>query len=252
MTVVGSAFAGIGRGAWLIARAGRGGVDDLIEQDELALDRLAGAFERLGWRPLGILATLAALIGLAMGIAASRVLETFYAERLVEPVLVRALARDVVPLLIGIFAAGRVAVETAARLGAMRLNSELDALQAIGADPVRYVVTPALAAVLIATPLQVAVAFVCAWLGMGAVLSLDVISDLRVLADTTLDAATFLALLIGCGKALLYQLVALAVGAGSGTVETRGITAVGRQSMHAFTTGLLFVIALAAVSVLLQ
>lgn len=245
-------LAAVGRASWLAARAVGGVARDALEPDRLASDRLARAFDRLGWRPIPTLALLGLMIGVAFGTASARVLHGFYAERLVEPLVSHLLARDVVPLLVGVFAAGRVAVETAVRFGAMRLSSELDALRAIGHDPVRYVVAPALAAVVVATPLQLATVFACAWLGFAAVLDLSVITAFPIAVRTTLDEATFRALLLGLVKALVYNVGALVVGAVAGLGESRGIAAVGREATHAFTGGLLLVIAVAVLSVLIE
>ena len=244
--------AAVGRAGWLLVHGAHGIVSDTVEQDRLAGDRLAAAFERLGWRPIATLALLGLMIGLASGIAAARTLHSFYAERLVEPLVSRVLARDVVPLLIGVFAAGRVAVETAVRFGAMRLGSELDALRSTGHDPVRYVIAPALAAVVMATPLQFVTVFACAWLGFAVVLDLSVVTSLPVLAHTALAIQTFRALLWGLLKTLVYNVGALVVGARAGLDDRRGIAALGREATHAFTGGLLLVIAIGVFSVLIQ
>ena len=156
------------------------------------------------------------------------------------------------PLLIGVFAAGRVAVETAVRFGAMRLGSELDALRITGHDPVRYVIAPALAAVVMATPLQFVTVFACAWLGFAVVLDLSVVTSLPVLAHTALAIQTFRALLWGLLKTLVYNVGALVVGALAGLDDRRGIAALGREATHAFTGGLLLVIAIGVFSVLIQ
>lgn len=241
----------IGTAGWLVARAARGIIKDAAERDELALDRVSSALSRFLWQPLPVLIVLALLTGVAAGEVAIRVLRVAYFEEWVERGFAHALAYHVVPLLLGIFAAGRVAVETTSRIGGMRLNRELDALVAIGQDPVRFVVTPTLAAVLVAAPLQTLIAFAAAWLGFGTALAHAGISSFTKLSANTLGSDRFIDLLAGGGKTMLYSILALGVGAAIGSDDRRGLSALSGQAMAAFTFGLLAVLSAAVVLLLL-
>src|SRR5205085_186945 len=101
------------------------------------------------------------------------VLQLYAADLLVLPALSRVLVRDVSPLVIGIFAAGRVSVALAARLGGMRLRREIEALEGLGVDPARYVLSPALVAIVIAAPIHAFLASFTALLAAGFALKLQ-------------------------------------------------------------------------------
>lgn len=236
----------LGAAAWLMAQAVRGGVLDLVERDELARARLAAALDTFVWRPLPTLMALAALVGVIVGVSAANVLRLYHAELAVGGGLAIAMVREILPVLIGVFAAGRVAVELAARLGGMRLGRELEALEAMGLDPGRYVLTPALIAVVLAAPVHTVAAVTSAFLSTGLVLQQDALVPWPNYFELTLTPDVFRATLTGMGKSLLFFLIAAGVGAAAGSRVERGPRAVGLQATSAFTAGLLGVLAAAA------
>jgi len=236
----------IGGAVWLVARGARGLVQDFLDEDVLAVGRTAEAFVRFAWRPLPVLAILSALLGLIIGVSVAQLLRRYPAEIVVEPPLARIMARDAAPLLVGVFASGRISVELAARLGAMNLDREIEALETLGHDPARYVVAPSLAAVMAAAPVHVLAAYACMWAAAGWILQLDGVSPWGHYDQLTLTASSANALLLGMAKALSYSLLALAVGVTIGSREGRGPAAIGRQSTAAFTFGLLAIFSAAA------
>lgn len=63
------------------------------------------------------------------------------------------LASELGPVLAGVMLAGRVGGALTAELGTMNVSEQLLALRAMGADPVRYLVTPRIIACILLTPL---------------------------------------------------------------------------------------------------
>ncbi len=138
-------LAAIGAGAWLTVRAALGMGRRLIAGDALAQRQLADGLPLHVWRPLRTLLPLAALAGIIAGIGAARLLALYNAQIPVLGALAEIVLRDIVPLLVGLFACGSVSVALSSRLGAMALNREIDALEALGRDPVAHALGPALA-----------------------------------------------------------------------------------------------------------
>jgi phospholipid/cholesterol/gamma-HCH transport system permease protein len=69
-----------------------------------------------------------------------------------------ALVRELGPVLSGLMVAGRVASAIAAELGSMVVSQQIDAMRALGTDPVRKLVAPRLVALLITLPLLTLIA----------------------------------------------------------------------------------------------
>lgn len=81
------------------------------------------------------------------------------------PVVSIAMCRELGPVLAALMVAGRMGAAMAAEIGTMRVSEQIDALRAMGTDPIDYLVVPRLAAVLVSMPLLTAEAI---WFGISA------------------------------------------------------------------------------------
>jgi phospholipid/cholesterol/gamma-HCH transport system permease protein len=108
----------------------------------------------MGVLPLGVIAGLA--VGAVVWMHLRGTVETF-AGREAVPLLPRALALAVVlefaPLIAGLMVAGRTGASFGAELGSMRLTEQIDALEVLGASPMRLLVGPRVLACMVALPL---------------------------------------------------------------------------------------------------
>jgi len=240
-----------GHAVWLTGRAGQGMAGRLLAGDPLAVRALAEAVRQFVWTPLPTLLALSALVGLIAGILVTRVLAVYNADSVVVGALDATLLRQVLPLVVGIFASGSVAVELTARLGAMSLANEIDALESLGHDPVGHVLGPPLVAILAAAPLHMALAAIAALLGAGLPLSFGANLGWHALMRMALAKPVAAALLAGIAKAVVFAWLAFAVGSTIGAAPIRRPAEIGRRTRRAFTVGLLATFSTAALWVAL-
>jgi phospholipid/cholesterol/gamma-HCH transport system permease protein len=110
-------------------------------------------------------------------------LSLFGAESYVYVGIALSVTREFAPLITAILIAGRSGSALAARLSTMTINQEVDALRAMGINPVRFLVAPALIAMLVMLPSLTVwsnlVSFTAAGISMAAFHS-DVLSVLSV------------------------------------------------------------------------
>ena len=241
-----AALRGAGTGAWMVTRAVRGTWRRWNAGDPLLAAALARDLARFLWSPLPTLVALAVLTGAIAGISAARILSLYHAELLVLRALVDALLRQVLPLVIGVFAASGVAVTVATRLAAMSLQREIDALETMGHDPVPFALGTPVVAVAAAVPVHVAMAGIAAILGAGVPLAAGANVPWRMIASIATAQPAVAALATGMAKVALFASLALMVGAATGArrVATPGdLSAIGTR---AFTRGLLAVFVAAA------
>ena len=76
-----------------------------------------------------------------------------------------SMVKELGPVLAAVMLAGRVGSAMAAELGTMRVTEQIDALRAMGADPIRVLVVPRVAACIIYIPLLTVIADFCGVLG---------------------------------------------------------------------------------------
>lgn len=76
----------------------------------------------------------------------------FGAESLVGSVVALSMTREMGPVLTGLIVAGRAGAAMAAELGTMRVTEQIDALETLATNPVKYLVVPRFIASLVMLP----------------------------------------------------------------------------------------------------
>ncbi len=105
-----------------------------------------------------IVALIAFLIAVIVAYIGAQQLRAYGGEIYVADLVTVAVLRELGVLLTAIIVAGRSGSAFAAEIGVMRLNDEVDALRAIGLDPVEVLVLPRVLGLVIALPLLTVVA----------------------------------------------------------------------------------------------
>ncbi|MBX3704301.1 MAG: MlaE family lipid ABC transporter permease subunit [Steroidobacteraceae bacterium] len=117
-----------------------------------------------------IVALIAFLISVIVAYIGAQQLRKFGGEIFVVDLVTVAVLRELGVLLTAIIVAGRSGSAYAAELGVMKLNEEVDALRAIGMDPVEVLVLPRVLGLVIALPVLTVIADAMGLAG-GALLS---------------------------------------------------------------------------------
>ncbi len=105
-----------------------------------------------GLTAVPIVALIAFLISVIVAYIGAQQLRKFGGEIFVVDLVTIAVLRELGVLLTAIIVAGRSGSAFAAEIGAMKLNDEVDALRAIGMDPVEVLVLPRIFGLVIALP----------------------------------------------------------------------------------------------------
>jgi len=103
--------------------------------------------------PVVFLTTL--FTGMVMALQTFYGFKRFHAESLVGSVVALSLTRELAPVLTALMVTGRVGSAMAAELGTMRVTEQIDALTALGTEPVQYLVVPRISASVLMLPLLV-------------------------------------------------------------------------------------------------
>jgi phospholipid/cholesterol/gamma-HCH transport system permease protein len=122
-----------------------------------------------GITAIPIVALIAFLISVIVAYMSAQQLRSFGAEIFVVDLVTIGVLRELGVLLTAIIVAGRSGSAFAAEIGSMKLNEEVDALQATGVDPFEALVLPRVLGLVISLPLLTVVADLIGLVG-GAVL----------------------------------------------------------------------------------
>src|SRR5271154_6668918 len=119
----------------------------------------------VGYFSLPVVGLTAIFTGMVLALQSYTGFSRFSAEGAVATVVVLSVTRELGPVIASLMVAGRVGAAIAAAIGTMRVTDQIDALSTLSTNPMKYLVTPRLAAGIIALPLLVIVADVLGVLG---------------------------------------------------------------------------------------
>jgi len=91
--------------------------------------------------------------GAVMALQMSRALQTYGASSQVGQIVAITLVREMGPVLTALMVAGRNSSGMASELGSMKVTEQIDAMRALGTDPVKKLVVPRLLATIFVLPL---------------------------------------------------------------------------------------------------
>jgi phospholipid/cholesterol/gamma-HCH transport system permease protein len=128
--------------------------------------RLLGrALIGMGFLSLPVVSLTAIFAGMVIALQSYAGFARFSAQSQTATIVVLSVTRELGPVLASLMMAGRAGAAMAAELGTMRVTDQIDALQTLSTNPMKYLVTPRLLAGLIAMPLLVVVADILGVLG---------------------------------------------------------------------------------------
>lgn len=119
----------------------------------------------IGMKSVSVICLTAVSIGMVLGLHGYYTLVKFGSEGVLGAAVALTLIRELGPVLTAIMLIGRAGSAMAAELGIMRISEQIDALETMGIDPIRFLVSPKLAAMLISLPLLTAMADVVGIIG---------------------------------------------------------------------------------------
>jgi len=119
----------------------------------------------IGVKSLFVIVLTAAFSGMVLGLQGFYTLRKFGSEGLLGSAVALSLIRELGPVLSALMVTGRAGSALAAEIGIMRIGEQIDSLESMGIDPVRFLVSPRLLGALVAVPLLTAIFDVVGILG---------------------------------------------------------------------------------------
>ena len=114
--------------------------------------------EMLGVRSLSLGALVAMFAGLVISLQFAFFMPRFGIQHTVGKVVVLTLFRELAPVLTALTVGARIGSGITAELGSMKVTEQIDAIRALGADPVKKLVAPRVLACMMVLPALTALA----------------------------------------------------------------------------------------------
>lgn len=206
------------------------------------LAAVARQMREIGVDALPIVALLGFTIGLMLGIQFIASLSEFGAQSQVVVAVAKSVTREFGALITAILVAGRSGSALAARIGSMSVSQEVDALSVIGIEPVRYLVAPALIAMLVMLPVLTIFANAVAIFGAAlySAPALNVTPVAYLLQTMSLLAPGDI--WQGLAKSVVFALLITLIGVSTGFSVTGGAEGVGRATTRSVVLSICWII----------
>ena len=206
-------------------------VSDILEQMDI-----------IGVGSLPIVLLTGFFIGAVMVLQTAAQFERFGQTALTADIVSLALVRELGPSITGLLVTGRNASGMASELGSMVVTEQVDAMRAMGTDPIRKLVTPRVVATVLMFPLLTAMADFLGLIGGYLVALFTLRLDSVLYWTRAIDILDFSDLMQGLTKPLVYGFILATVGCYQGLTVKGGTQGVGRATTHAVVTASVFIL----------
>lgn len=186
--------------------------------------------DALGVRSLSIVVIVSLFSGMVLALQSTHSLERFGAKGFVGQVVALSLLREMGPVLTALVVAGRVGAGITAELGSMAVTEQVDAIRALGASPIRRLVLPRLAAILVMLPILTLLADGVGMLGGALVAWAEVGQPLGSYWTSSFRQVQWTDLFSGLGKSFFFAGFVGIIGCYNGLTATGGADGVGRAT----------------------
>jgi phospholipid/cholesterol/gamma-HCH transport system permease protein len=220
--------------AWMVAAPLRG--------KGLRVRSAIESFVEFGVRSLPIVGLICFLVGVIIALQSSYTLEKWGANRFIATLVAVSALREMAPLMSAIIITGRSGSAITAEIGTMKVGEEIDALEVMGLNPVKYLVVPKFMAMLSAVPCVTLIAMLIMIFG-GFVASVLVVGvDPTVYIEQTTRSLAEKDLFVGLVKSLFFGVAICWVGVYRGLQVEGGAEGVGKMTTSSVVTSIFLII----------
>jgi phospholipid/cholesterol/gamma-HCH transport system permease protein len=198
--------------------------------------------QRAGVDSVPLVGLVSFFLGLTMALLTGYQLERFGTERLVPGLVAISFTRELGPLITGIMLAARIGAAFTAELGTMKVNEEVEAIEAMGIGPLRFLVAPRVLALFLLMPCLSTVANLAA-IFASSLISYAYFSIAWVyFIDLVKDALLIRDIITGVMKSFMFGLLIATIACYRGLNVTGGASGVGVATTSSVVTAITIVI----------
>ena len=198
--------------------------------------------QKAGIGSIFIVAITAAFIGLALSTQLAKELFRRYgAEQLVGGLIGIAVIRELAPVITSIVVAGRVGAAISAEIGSMKVSEQIDALEVLGINPIKFLLVPRLLACGIVTPLLTVISAIISVVAGMILTEITVGLNPQVYLDSVRTFLDLRDVLIMMLKSLVFGSAISIIATTTGLMTRGGAEAVGNGATKTVVWGIILI-----------
>ncbi len=223
---------------------------NLVRPGNWRITAIVAQIEQTAFNAIPIVALLTFMVGAVIAFLGATVLESFGASIYTVDLIAFSFLREFGVLLTAILMAGRTASAFTAQIGSMKANEEIDAIRALGLNPLEILVLPRVLALMVAMPVLTFIAMLSGLFGgaMVCALSLDISPTMYIsMLHQNVEVRHFL---LGIAKAPIFAFLIAVIGCMEGFKVSGSAESVGEHTTSSVVQCIFVVILVDALAAL--
>jgi phospholipid/cholesterol/gamma-HCH transport system permease protein len=200
--------------------------------------------DTIGVGSLPIVSLIGFFSGAVMGMQMSKALQQYGAVGQTGQLVALTMVRELGPVLTAIAVAGRNAAGMASELGSMKVTEQIDAMRALGTDPLQKLVKPRLVATAVVLPLLTIIADFVGLLGGFVIAYFFLNLSSAQYWNNAWQSLEYRDITFGLLKPFVFAFAVALVGCYYGLATTGGTQGVGRSTTQAVVTSIILIFVL--------
>jgi phospholipid/cholesterol/gamma-HCH transport system permease protein len=196
----------------------------------------------LGVGSLAIIILTGTFTGGVLALNSANTLQRFGFTNQTGELVATSLIRELGPVLTCLMLAGRVGSGIAAELGSMIVSEQIDAMRALGTDPIKKLVIPRIIALVLMAPALTVICDLMGILGGMFVAVSQIYQSTSVFMASASKAMTFEEIFGGLLKPLVFGFIIAIIGCYMGLSTRGGTVGVGRSTTRSVVVASILVI----------
>jgi phospholipid/cholesterol/gamma-HCH transport system permease protein len=218
-------------------------VANLFRKPLYVMDMVQQA-DTIGVGSLPIVVLTGFFTGAVLALQASNTLERFGSITLVGQLVSTSMVRELGPVLTSLMVAGRNSSGMASELGSMVVTEQIDAMRALGTDPMKKLVTPRVVATVFMLFFLAIISDLVGLVGGLAIAKLLLRLDARQYWANAWETLVFQDVFMGLIKPVIFGFIIATVGCFYGMNARGGTQGVGRATTQAMVAASVLILAM--------
>jgi len=205
-------------------------------------ERILEQAQKAGYDSLPIISLISFFIGVILALQTAYLMQRLGSEMYIASIVALSLIRELGPVIIALVVAGRVGAAITAEIGTMQVTEQIDALETLATNPIKYLVVPRFLALSLMLPLLTLYGDIIGIFGgyLICVQKLGISSSLYL--NITFDSILFKDLFTGLLKTVFFGMIIAFVSCFEGFNVEGGAEGVGRATTAAVVKSFILII----------
>ena len=205
-------------------------------------DHIFEQAKKAGYDSFPIVSLVALFIGFIFALQTAYFMQRIGSELYIASLVALSLVRELGPVITALVVAGRVGAAITAELGSMQVTEQIDALETLATNPIKYLVVPRFLALTLMVPLLTLYADAIGIFGsyLICVYKLGISSNMYL--HVTFDALLYKDLFTGLFKTIFFGMIIAFVSCYEGFNVKGGAEGVGRATTRSVVTTFIMII----------